>query len=140
MRWWLYGALAIVAAASIAAVVVAIASVAGANDVDRIKSALRLQTNCRHIAVQRPSREPIVHRWAGSTVQSADIDCPSAGVKVIYAKFIDSARLDGAVAATLPSGGYCRLGDAVMLRRLAGAGSTVLGDICQSLGGKLVIA
>lgn len=145
MRWWLYGGLAIVAAGSIVAVVIAIATVTGPRDLDRIQAALRLQTNCSHITVRRPSRAPIVKQWAGKTVQSADVQCDvptssQAPPQVIYAKFTNGSTLDSAVAASLPAGGYCRLGDAVMLSRLAGAPSTAFSDICQSLGGQLVIA
>ena len=140
MRWWLYCGLAILAGGSIAAVVVAIASVTSANDVNRIKSALRLQTNCQQIVVRRPSHTTIAKRWAGSTVQSADVVCVATGPDVTYARFIDRARLDSAVAASLPSGGYCRLGNAVMVARHVGTASTVLSDMCQSLGGTLIIA
>ena len=118
----------------------AIASVTSANDVNRIKSALRLQTNCQQIVVRRPSHATLVKRWAGSTVQSADVICVSTGPDVTYARFLDRGRLDSAVAASLPSGGYCRLGNAVMVARLVGAASTVLSDMCQSLGGTLIIA
>jgi hypothetical protein len=140
MRWWLYGGLAILAGGSIAAVVVSIASVTSGNDVNRIKSALRLQTNCQQIVVHRPSHATIVKRWAGSTVQSADVVCAATGLDVIYARFLDRARLDSAVVASLPSGGYCRLGNAVMVARLVGAASTILSDMCQSLGGTLILA
>jgi hypothetical protein len=136
----MYGGLAILAGGSIAAVVVSIASVTSANDVNRIRSALRLQTNCPRIVVHRPSQATIAKRWAGSTVQSADVVCASTGPDVVYARFIDRARLDSAVAASLPSGGYCRLGNAVMVARLVGAASTVLSDMCQSLGGTLILA
>jgi hypothetical protein len=140
MRWWLYGALAILAGGSIVAVVISIASVTSANDVNRIKSALRLQTNCQRIVVSRPSHSPILKRWAGSAVASADVVCASTGPDVTYARFSDRDRLDSAVAAGLPSGGYCRLGNAVMVARRVGSASTVLSDMCQSLGGTLVIA
>jgi hypothetical protein len=140
MRWRLYGGLALVVALSIAAVVVAIAHVTGSSDLARIKSALGLQTNCPHIAVRRPSRALIVKRWAGLTVQSADVACSPAGPRVTYAKFIDRTRLDRAVAASPPSGGYCLLANAIVVAQLAGVASTVLSDVCQSLAGTLVMA
>jgi hypothetical protein len=140
MRWWLYGGLAILAGGSIAAVVISIASVTSANDVSRIKSALRLQTNCQRIVVHRPSQATIVKRWSGSTVASADVVCQGTGPDVTYARFANRNRLVSAVAAGLPSGGYCRLGNAVMVARRVGAASTVLSDMCQSLGGTLIIA
>jgi hypothetical protein len=140
MRWRLYVGLAAVAALSIAAVVVAITSVTSSDDLARVKSALRLQTNCAHIAVVRPSRTPIARRWASLAVRSADVVCPTMSLRVTYAKFTDRGTLDRAAASSLPAGGYCRLGDAIVLGRLAGAASTVLSDMCQSLGGTLVPA
>lgn len=139
MRWRLYLGLALVTAGSIAAIVAAIASVSRPNEIDRVKSALRLQTNCPGISVRRPSRAPIVKRWGGLTSQSADIVCAD-GPHVIYAKFADPAALQGTVAATQPNGGYCLLDGAVLLGRTVGAASTVVGDMCQSLGGHMVIA
>jgi hypothetical protein len=139
MRWRLYGGLAVVAALSITAVVVAIASVTGPDAVERIKSALQLQTNCVHITVRRPSRAVIVKRWVGLTIQSADVACAAGGPRVTYAKFIDRTRLDHAVAASQPSRGYCLLGDAILTGELFGVATTVLSDMCQSLGGTLVI-
>ncbi len=140
MRWRLYIGVAIVAGGSIAAVIIAIGSVTGADDVQRVRSALRLQTNCQTITIRRPSRAVIERRWASLAVQSADVDCVPRGPLVTYTRFIDSARRDSAVAASLASGGYCRLGDdAVILARFVGAASTVLSDMCQSLGGTLVL-
>jgi hypothetical protein len=139
MRWRLYGGLTVVAAFSMAGVVIAIASVTGPNAVERIKSALQLQTNCVHIAVRRPSSAVIVKRWVGLTVQSADVACATGGPRVTYAKFIDRARLDRAVAASQPSRGYCLLGDAILTGELVGVATTVLSDMCQSLGGTLVV-
>lgn len=137
MRWLLGLALATGAMLAIAAVVVAIASVRGPGDVERIKSALRLQTNCAHITIRRPSRAPVVERWAASTVQTADIRCRETNARVIYAKFIDHDRLDRALAASEPTGRYCLLGNAILIDRLVMAPSTVLSDMCQSLGGQV---
>jgi hypothetical protein len=139
MRWRLYLGVGVVAAASIALVVVAIASVTGGSELERVKSALRLQTNCARIAVRRPSRAVIVNRWAGATVQSADVACEAAGPRVVYAKFNDRGGLDRAVATNQPAGSYCVLGNAVLIAGRVGAASTILSDMCQSLGGRLVI-
>jgi hypothetical protein len=139
MRWRLYVGLAVVAASSVAAVVVAIAHVTGSDDVGRIKSTLQFQTNCAHVAVRRPSRALIIKRWAGLTVQSADVLCATAGPRVSYAQFIDRTTLDRAVLESQPSGGYCLLGDAILIGPLGGVASTVLSDICQSLGGMLAM-
>lgn len=140
MRWRLFAGLAIVVALSIAAVVLAISSTPAAGDLERIASALRLQTNCPRVAVRRPSRAAIVKRWTGLTVQSADVACAAGGPRLTYAKFIDTARLESAVVASLPSGGYCLLGSAIVLAERVGVSSTVLSDMCQSLAGTLVIA
>jgi hypothetical protein len=140
VRWRLYLGLTVVAALSIAAVVVAIGSVTGADDLQRIKSALRLQTNCADVAIRRPSRAVTVKRWAGLTVQSADVVCAATGPRLVYAKFADRDTLARAVATTQPSGGYCRLEDAILFGRPVDAASTTLGDMCQSLGGMLVTA
>ena len=140
MRWRLYAGLAVIAAVSIAAVVIALLSTTGSHDVERIRSALRLQTNCPHITVRRPSRAAAVKRWAGLTVQSADVVCGTAGPHVIYAKFIDRSTLERAVISSPPSGGYCRLEAAILLPRLVGVPSTVFSDMCQSLGGTLILA
>jgi hypothetical protein len=140
MRWWLYVGLAAVAVLSIAAVVVAIASAPAPSDLDGIKSALRLQTNCAHVTVRRPSRALIVKRWAGLPVQSADVLCAAAGPGVSYAKFLDRGRRDRALATSQPSDGYCLLGDSIVTGQFAGVASTVLSDLCQSLAGTLVIA
>jgi hypothetical protein len=139
MRWRLYVGLAVVAALSIAAVIVAIAHVTGGSDVERVKSALRLQTNCARIDVRRPSSAGIVSRWGSAAVQSADVQC-AAGPRVVYAKFSDRDGLDRAVATTEPPGSYCVVGSAVLIARRVGAASTILNDICQSLAGRLVIA
>lgn len=140
MRWRLYVGLAVIAAASIAAVVIALLSATGSHEVERIGSALRLQTNCPHVTVRRPSRAAAVKRWAGLTVQSADVVCGTAGPHVIYAKFMDHDTLDRAVVSSPPSGGYCRLEAAIVLSRLDGVPSTVFSDMCQSLGGTLILA
>jgi len=140
VRWRLYLGLTVVAALSIAAVVVAIGSVTGGNDLQRIKSALQLQTNCVHVAVRRPSRAVAVKRWAGWTVQSADVVCAATAPRLVYAKVVGRDTLTRAVATTEPSGGYCRLDDAILFGRPVGAASTTLGDMCQSLGGMLVTA
>ena len=137
MRRLLYVGLAVGAAVVIAAIVLSIARVSGTSDVERIKSALRLQTNCAHVAVRRPSRARIVKRWAGATVQSADVACSAAGPQVVYVKFIDRITLTRAVASAAPDSRYCVIGDAIVIDRLAGAASTVLSDMCQSLGGSL---
>ena len=66
MRWWVI-LLVLGAVASIVAVVLAISSVTNHGDIERVKTALKLQTNCANITVGRPSRAPIVKRWSGST-------------------------------------------------------------------------
>jgi hypothetical protein len=138
--WWLYVGLGAIAVLSVAAVVVAIASAPAPSDLEGIKSALRLQTNCAHTTVRRPSRALIVKRWAGLTVQSADVFCAAAGpLRVSYAKFLDRGRLDRALATSQPSGGYCLLGDSLVTAQFVGVASTVLSDLCQSLAGTLVI-
>lgn len=136
MRWLLYLGAAVVTGLSIAAVVLAIASVSGANDLERVESALGQQTNCAGIGARRPSHATVAMRWAGSTAQSADIGCTS-GPQVIYVKFIDRTSLARAVATDPPAQRYCVVGDAILFDRRVGAASTLLSDICQSLGGSL---
>jgi len=138
VRWRLYAGLAVVAAASIAAIVIALASVSGADELEHVKSAFRLQTNCTHIAVTRPSRALSVRRWTGLTAQSADVDCTASPLRVSYAKFIDRTSMNRAVAAGQPAGGYCLLSDSIVSDERADVASTVLSDMCQSLGGKLL--
>lgn len=138
MRRGLFVGFAIVMALSIAAVVVAIASVTGPGDLARIKSALGLQTNCPQVTVGRPSRAPIARRWAGSTAQTADVVCAVAGPRLTYVEFVNRERLDSAMAATPPAGSYCQLGDAILIAGRVGGASTVLSDVCQSVGGTLV--
>jgi hypothetical protein len=140
MRRRLFVGFALVLALSIAAVLVAIASVTGPGDLERVRSALQLQTNCPHIAVQRPSRAPVIRRWAGSTLQTADVVCDVAGPRLIYVEFIDRGRLDTALATTPPAASYCRLGDAILMAQLVGEASTMLSDVCQSVGGTLMNA
>ena len=137
MRRRLFVAFALVLAVSIAAVVAAIASVTGPGDLERVKSALQLQTNCPHVAVRRPSRAPVTERWAGSTAQTADVACDAAGPRLIYVAFIDHGRLEAALATTPPAGSYCQLGDAILVAQRVGEASTMLSDMCQSLGGTL---
>jgi hypothetical protein len=137
MRWWVI-LLVVGAVACIVAVVLAISSVTNHGDIQRVKTALKLQTNCATIAVGRPSRAPIVKRWTGSTAQSADIRCVETGAALVYAKFADHAALEQAIATNPPSGRYCVLGSAVVLDRLVRVPSTVMSDTCQSVGGTLI--
>jgi hypothetical protein len=139
MRWWVI-LLATGMAACIVAVIFAISRVTSHDDVERIRTALRLQTNCSSIAVGRPSRAALVEGWAGSTVQSADIRCAQTGATLIYAEFADHASLERALATSRPSGHYCLLGSAVIIDRLVEVPSTVMSDMCQSIGGTLIAA
>jgi hypothetical protein len=106
--------------------------------VERLKTALRLQTNCANIAVGRPSRVPLVKRWSGSAVQSADIRCVETGAALVYAKFADHAALERTLATDPPSGPYCVLDRGVVIDRLVRVPSTVMSDTCQSVGGTLI--
>jgi hypothetical protein len=137
MRWWVILLLAGVAAC-VVAVALALSSVTNHGDIERIKTALQLQTNCASIAVGRPSRVPVVKRWAGSTVQSADIRCAETGAALVYAKFADRASLERMLATDPPSGPYCVLDSGVMIDRLVRVPSTVMSDTCQSVGGTLI--
>lgn len=117
--------------------VVAINSVSGGSDLERVGSALRLQTNCAQVVIRRPTSATVVKRWAGSTADSADVSCAGAPSQVVYVRFISHTRLLAAMAESAPSGGYCLVGDAIVLDRLVRVPSTVLSDMCQSLGGSL---
>ncbi len=138
MRWWVIAVSALGAVASIVAVILAISSVGGHGDVAQIKTALQLQTNCANIAVGRPSRAQVVKRWAGSTVQTADIRCVETGASLVYAKFADHASLERELATEQPSGHYCVLDSGIVLDRLVKVPSTVMSDTCQSIGGTLI--
>jgi hypothetical protein len=140
MRWWAIVITALGAAASIGAVVWAIARVTGHGDLQRIKTALALQTNCAQVAITRPSRAQIVTKWAGMTAQTADVRCTSTGAGLVYAKFGDSGSLDRALATDPPSTSYCRLGNAILIDHLVQVASTAMSDTCQSLGGTLIPA
>lgn len=140
MRWWVIVVSALGAAASIGAVVWAIARVTGHGDLQRVKTALQLQTNCAQVAVRLPSRAQIVKRWAGLTAQTADVRCTATGAGLVYARFVDSATMLRALAANPPSASYCRIGNAILIDRLVQVASTVMSDTCQSLGGTLVPA
>jgi len=137
MRWLLYAGLALVAVLSIAAVVLAIASVGGANDLERVESALRQQANCADIVVRQLSHATVAKQWAGSATQAADVDCVTAGPRVAYVKFVSRTGLARALATDPPAAPYCLVGDAILVGRRVGAVSTVLSDVCQSLGGSL---
>src|SRR5579875_2357930 len=132
MRWWLIVIAVLGTAASIGAVVWAIARVANHGDLQRIETALELQTNCAHVAVRRPSRAQIVEHWAGMTAQTADVRCTATGAGLVYAKFSDSGTLDRALATDPPSSSYCRLGNAILIDRLVHVASTAMSDTCQS--------
>lgn len=137
MRWLLYVGLALVTVLSIAAVVLAIASVGGANDLERVESALRQQANCADIVVRRVSRATVAKQWAGSATQAADIGCTRAGPRVVYVKFISRTGLVRAITTDPPAQPYCLVGDGIIVDRHLGAASTLFSDICQSLGGSL---
>jgi hypothetical protein len=137
MRWWVI-LLVVGAAASIVAVVLAISSVTNHGDVERVKTALKLQTNCATIAVGRPSHAAILKRWSGKTAQSADIRCVETGAALVYAKFADHAALERAIATNPPTGHYCLLDSAIVIDRLVRVPSTVMSDTCQSVGGTLI--
>lgn len=137
MRWLLYVGLALVIVVSVAAVVLAIASVGGADDLERVESALRQQTNCADVVVRGVSRAAVAKQWAGSATQAADVGCRRAGPRVVYVKFTSRTGLARAMAADPPAEPYCVVGDAILVDRRVGAASTVLSDICQSLGGSL---
>ena len=139
MRWWVI-LLATGVVACVVAVILAIAHVTSHNDVARIKTALQLQTNCSSIAVGRPSHAPVLARWAGSTVKSADIRCDRTGATLVYAKFPDHASLQRALATNPPSGHYCLLDSGIIIDRLVKVPSTVMSDTCQSIGGTLIAA
>src|ERR1700744_1011839 len=108
MRWWVV-LLATGVVACIVAVILAISRATSHDDVERIRTALQLQTNCSSIAVGRPSHAAVIQRWSGSTVQSADIRCAQTGATLVYAKFADHASLERALATSQPSGHYCLL-------------------------------
>jgi type II secretory pathway pseudopilin PulG len=129
--------LALVTVLSVAAVVLAIASVGGANDLERVESALRQQANCADIVVRRVSRATVATQWAGSAAQAADIGCTGAGPRVVYVKFIGRTGLARALTTDPPAEPYCLVGDAILVDRRVGAASTVLSDMCQSVGGSV---
>jgi hypothetical protein len=137
MRWLLYVGLVLVTVLSIAAVVLAIASVGGANDLERVESALRQQVNCADVVVRRVSDVTVAKQWAGSATQAADVGCATAGPRVVYVKFINRTGRDRALARDPPAEPYCVVGDAILVDRRVGAASTVLSDICQSLAGSM---
>jgi len=137
MRWLVYVGLALVTVLSVAAVVLAIASVGGANDLERVESALRQQANCADIVVRRVSRATVATQWAGSAAQAADIGCTGAGPRVVYVKFIGRTGLARALTTDPPAEPYCLVGDAILVDRRVGAASTVLSDMCQSVGGSV---
>jgi hypothetical protein len=138
MRWWVIVISAIGAVASILAVIVAISSVRNHDDVERIKTALKLQTNCANIAVEHPSRAPVVKQWAGSATQTADVRCVATNASLVYAKFSDHDSLERSLATHPPSSRYCVLGSAIVIDRLVSVPSTVMSDTCQSIGGTLM--
>jgi len=137
MRWLVHVGLALVTVLSVAAVVLAIASVGGANDLERVESALRQQANCADIVVRRVSRATVATQWAGSAAQAADIGCTGAGPRVVYVKFIGRTGLARALTTDPPAEPYCLVGDAILVDRRVGAASTVLSDMCQSVGGSV---
>ncbi len=139
MRWWMIVVSAVAVTASVAAVVWALSRASDRGELTRIESALQLQTNCAHTVVQRPSRDRAASAWAGSTVQTADVRCAATGDAVVYARFGDHAALERALAVNPPAGRYCPLSDAIVLDRLVSAPSTAMSDICQSLGGTLLV-
>jgi hypothetical protein len=124
----------IVAALSIVAVVISIGSVSRAGDLERATSAIRLQTNCRHLVVTRPSGARLVRSWPAHT---ADIFCPGGGPGLVYAAFADSDRLHAALFEDPPAQRYCTAGNVIVIDRVLGP-STLVSDVCQSLGGTLV--
>lgn len=129
--------LALAVALSIAAIVLALRSAGGPGDLERIRTELQLQINCARATIQRPSRAPVLRRWTG-LVQTADVVCMDAGARIVYARFADGQARDRALIVSPPPARYCLMGSAVLFGRLAGLPSTALGDLCQSLGGRLV--
>jgi hypothetical protein len=115
--------------------VLAIASVGGANDLERVESALRQQANCADIEVRCVSRATVAKQWAGSATQAADVGCTRAGPRVVYVKFVSRTGLARVLATDLPAEPYCLVGDAILVDRRVGAASTLFSDICQCLGG-----
>jgi hypothetical protein len=137
MRWLVYVGLALVAVLSIAAMVLAIASVRGASDLERVESALKQQANCADIVVRRLSRPSVAKQWSGSATQAADVGCTRPGPRLVYVKFISRTGRARALATDPPAEPYCLVGDAILVDRHVGPASILFSDICQSVGGSL---
>ncbi len=135
MSWRLGLGVAVIAAISIAAAVLALMSAPGLSGAQRIKAAIRWPTNCPGIEVARPSRDPIMGRWAPDTVQSADIACGSSGPHVSYAQFRDALSMTQALTAQSPSARYCLDGTSVVIDHLVAIDPTVFTEMCQTLSG-----
>ena len=138
MSWRLGAGVGLLAAVSIAAVVISIMSAHGPGGAGQVKGAIRWPTSCPPVRVQQPSRDAIMGQWAPAPVQSADIVCGSSGPQVAYARFRDGDSLNRALAARQPSQRYCELGAAIVLDGLAGVDPTVFTDMCRTLGGAYV--
>lgn len=143
MRWRLLagvGAMVAVVAATVAAVVIAIGSVSAPRDLDRIEAAIRSQSNCTDIAVRHPSRARTARAWVGVAAQSTDLVCQGSGTQLVYVKFADQDTLLRTAATTTSTDPYCEFGSSVLLNPTTGVASTFLSDVCQSVGGKIVVA
>lgn len=138
MSWRLGFGVMIAAVLSIAAVVIAIMSATGPGGAERIKAAIRWPANCAGVRVERPSRAPVMSRWASFTVQTADIVCGAAGPSIAYGRFRDVDSLDRAIADHQPSDRYCVFSESIVIDHLAGVDPTVFTDMCRSLGGTFV--
>lgn len=134
MSWRLGVGLAVVVGATIAAVVIAIMSVGGPGDPARIEAAIHWPAQCPHLAVNQPSRDPILRGVAGTAVQTADIGC-EVGPHVAYARFSDRNSLDRVVVSHAPSARYCLIGSGIAVDRLGADDPTIFIDMCRSLGG-----
>jgi hypothetical protein len=135
MSWRVSLGVAILAAASIAAVVVSVVSTSGMGGAEHVKTAVRWPSRCTRVAVHSPSRAAVMRRWSAYTVQTADIVCENVGPYVDFARFRDTQARDAALAAAQPSQRLCLTDTTVVVDHLSAVDSTVFPDMCRNLGG-----
>ena len=137
MSWRVGLSAAVVAIVSVAAVVIALASTSGFDGAERVKGAIQWPPSCGDPLITRPSRDPMVQKWARYAVQSAVVSCGAGGPHVDYVKFRDTRARDDAVIAGLPRTRVCLTGAAAVIDNLAAQDITVFSDMCRALGGTI---
>lgn len=128
-------AVAAVAVLSIVGVVIALGSSPGLKDAERVKGAIQWPSTCTSVSVRRPSREPLMKKWAPYTIQTADVLCEHTGRYVDYARFRNTNALNQALAAALPAQNLCVTSTEAVINHLSDVSSAVFADMCRALGG-----